>query len=240
MRVPDGTLEALKWFALFLMTIDHINTYLLDVRKPELFAAGRIAMPLFEFVMAYNCARAGALQSGVYRRTIRRLALFGLIATPFYIALSGPLGRWWPLNIMFTLLAGACMSYLIERGGIGNVAAALVLFMMAGAVVDYQWFGLAFYLAAWYYCKAPSAMRLLVWLATCASLYFVNHNGWALLALPLTFAARGADLKVPRMRYAFYVYYPLHLAVLLAIQCYVPESPFPSDRAEDCIICRKV
>jgi hypothetical protein len=96
--IPNGSVEALKWLALVLMTGDHVNKYLLNGTVPALFDAGRLAMPIFAFVLAYNLARPGNLERGVYRRTITRLGLFGVVSTPICIALGGLLYGWWPLN----------------------------------------------------------------------------------------------------------------------------------------------
>nr|WEG85486.1 trbP [Escherichia coli] len=61
MVIADGTIEALKWLALLAMTGDHVNKYLFNGTLPYLFEAGRLALPLFVFVLAYNLARPGAL-----------------------------------------------------------------------------------------------------------------------------------------------------------------------------------
>jgi hypothetical protein len=111
--IPDGSLEALKWLALVLMTEDHVDKYLFNGTIAVLFDAGRAALPLFVFVLAYNLARPDALERGVYLRTMKRLALFGVLATPAFIALGGLLAGWWPLNIMFALLAITAMLYLV-------------------------------------------------------------------------------------------------------------------------------
>ena len=72
LELSSGSLEALKWLALLLMTLDHVNKHLLHASVPELFAAGRLALPLFGFVLGYNLARPGALASGGYSRTADR------------------------------------------------------------------------------------------------------------------------------------------------------------------------
>ena len=102
--VSDGTIEALKWLALLLMVADHTNKYLLHDASHTLFSGGRVAMPLFVFVLAYNLARPDSYKRGTHSRTMKRLALFGLLATPPFIALGGLLAGWWPLNILFALL----------------------------------------------------------------------------------------------------------------------------------------
>jgi len=106
-EIANGTIEALKWLALVLMIGDHINKYLLNDTVAWLYDAGRLTMPLFVFVLAYNLARPGALESGAYRRTMIRLAVFGALASPAFLALGGLVNGWWPLNILFTLVAVA-------------------------------------------------------------------------------------------------------------------------------------
>nr|AVR64159.1 TraX protein [Escherichia coli] len=56
-------------------------------------------------------------------------------------------------------------------------------------------------------------------LLSCASLWYINGNLWALAVVPLVIVAAGVDLRVPRLRWAFYTYYPLHLAALWLIRC---------------------
>jgi len=212
--LSSGTLEALKWLALLLMTLDHVNKYLLHASVPELFAAGRLALPLFGFVLGYNLARPGALASGGYLRTARRLAVFGSIATIPFIALGGLGWGWWPLNIMATLLVATLCAWLIEVGGPVRLAAAAAVFIVGGALVEFWWPGLAACLLAWAYCRRPSWVTLALWVGALASLYVINGNLWALAAAPLIFAAGQVKLTVPRGRLGFYVYYPAHLAVL--------------------------
>ncbi|MCB2035736.1 MAG: hypothetical protein KDF56_02300 [Ottowia sp.] len=47
--LADGTVEALKWFALLLMTGDHVNKYLFNGTIDWLFDAGRLCLPIFVF-----------------------------------------------------------------------------------------------------------------------------------------------------------------------------------------------
>lgn len=86
--VADGTLEALKWLAMVLMVIDHANKWVFDASFHWMYAAGRLSAPIFVFVLAYNLARPHALPSGACLRTAKRLALFGALATPAFMALN--------------------------------------------------------------------------------------------------------------------------------------------------------
>ncbi len=215
--LSSGALEALKWLALLLMTLDHVNKYLLQASVPALFAAGRLALPLFGFVLGYNLARHGVLASGAYLRTARRLAVFGSIATLPFIALGGLGWGWWPLNVMATLLVAALCAWLIEVGGPARLAMACLVFVVGGALVEFWWPGVAVCMLAWAYCRRPSWVTLALWVGALASLYVINRNLWALAAVPLISAARQVKLNVPRGRLGFYVYYPAHLVVLWAM-----------------------
>src|SRR5689334_25284037 len=93
--LADGTVEALKWLGLLLMTGDHVNKYLFAQKLPCLFELGRLAMPIFGFVLAYNLARPGALARRAHVRLIERLLLWGVAASVPYTALGSVMGGWW-------------------------------------------------------------------------------------------------------------------------------------------------
>jgi hypothetical protein len=210
LRVAAGTLEALKWLGMVLMTLDHVNKYLLGEASQALFDLGRLVMPVFGFVLMYNLARPGAFAAGVHVRVMRRLLVFGALSTPMFVALVG----WWPLNILFMLLLSTAITWLIERGGRMHTALAVLSFVLAGAVVEFWWFGVWTCLGAWAYCRRPTAGRLAFWTLSLASLWLVNRNFAALAALPLLLAATHVDLPLERHRWLFYAFYPAHLALV--------------------------
>jgi len=217
LRVESGTLEALKWLGLALMTADHVNKYLLHDAIPALFASGRLAVPLFSFVLAYNLARPSSLSKGVYGRVGRRLAIAGVLASIPFIGLGGLVWEWWPLNVLFMLLVATGVMALLERGGAPRLIVAGLLFVLGGAMVEFWWPAIAMTLAAWRYIRRPTWTSLTVWIAATAALYVINRNLWALAALPLIFLAPQVSITMPRMRHVFYVFYPLHLLVLWII-----------------------
>lgn len=215
--IRNGTVEALKWLALVLMTIDHVNKYIYGDKVNFAFALGRIAMPVFAFVLAYNLARPDALARGAYVRAMKHLVFYGLIATPFFIAGGGLLFGWWPLNIMFMLLAAIAIIYLLEKGGNWRRVAALAVFVFGGAFVEFWHIALAFTVSSFYFCKKPNWVALVFMVLSIASLYFINRNFWALVALPIVFVSPFVNIKLPRIRHLFYIYYPLHLAVIIYV-----------------------
>ena len=223
-ELPDSSIEALKWLALVAMTIDHVNQFLFRLQMPLMYELGRIAMPIFGFVLAYNLARPGALQNGMHGRTMKRLLIFGLLAAPFFIALKS----WLPFNIMFTLLLATFLIYLIEQGGQNNLILCAVALIIAGAFVDYAWFGPIYCLAAWWFCKSPDSSSGLVWLGMTVLLWLCNLNYWACAALPIIFLAQYLKFEIPRLRYVFYAYYPAHLAILFLVQKHMPPFLYKS------------
>lgn len=210
LTIANGTLEALKWLGLVLMTLDHVNKYLLAGSNWVLFDLGRLVMPVFGFVLMYRLAHARAPASGVHARVACRLLVLGIGATPVFVALGG----WWPLNILFTLLLATGIVRLLGQGGVWRWLAAVTAVAIGGAGVEFGWFGVLACVSAWAYCRQPTPVRLACWAAALASLWGVNGNFAALAALPLIWGATRVTITLPRWRWAFYAYYPLHLALI--------------------------
>jgi hypothetical protein len=216
--IKNGSLEILKWLGLCLMTGDHINKYLFNSTIPGLFEMGRMALPLFVFVLGYNLARPDALQNGVYQRTMFRLAITGTVASIPFVGLGGLAAGWWPLNVLFTLLTITATAFFIESGGAKNLIIASLLFLVGGSSVEYWWPSIVFGIATWSFCKKSSVMALVAALLSCLALWFINGNWWAIAAIPLLLSASQLNVRLPRLRWAFYSYYPIHLAILWLIR----------------------
>ena len=217
----DGSLEAIKWVALVLMALDHVNKYLYAEKLPVIFQCGRIVMPMFGFVLAYNLARPDALARGVHGRMMYRLTLAGLAASPMFIILNGmyvTANAWWPLNILIMLLLVVALTDLIERGGARCYALAVTLFLFGGAFVEYLWMGVLSCLGAWLFCRDASTSRLLLWFLGTLSLTVVNGNAWALAAIPMVLMAGRIEFHLPRLTWVFYAFYPAHLLLLLGVR----------------------
>jgi hypothetical protein len=61
------------------MTGDHVNKYLFNGTLPFLFETGRLALPLFIFILAHNLARHGIFEINAYLRIMTCLQIFGLL-----------------------------------------------------------------------------------------------------------------------------------------------------------------
>ncbi len=206
--LSSGGRELLKWLALLTMTGDHVAKVVFGGYVPVMSELGRIAFPLFALVMACNLAQPGA----DLRKSIRRLAVWGVIAQPLH-ALA--FGYWLPLNILLTFALAAVAVHALANNR------PLLLLLAAGLapmLVDYQWAGVGFVLLGWIAFRHRAWWLLLVGLgAVC----WANHNGWALLAVPVVLAVARVPWRLPRWRWAFYGYYVGHLA-LLALYVHLP------------------
>ncbi len=200
MELSSSARELLKWIALLAMTGDHVAKVVFGGYVPVVSELGRIAFPLFALVMACNLAQPGA----DLRKSMRRLALWGLIAQPLH---AFAFGSWLPLNILLTFaLAAVAVHALASHRPVQLLLAAGVLPMF----VDYQWAGVGAVLLAWIAFRHRAWWLLVVGLA---AVCWANHNGWALLAVPIVLLAAPA-WQLPRWRWVFYGYYVGHLAVL--------------------------
>jgi hypothetical protein len=226
--MAEGSLEAIKWLALLGMVLDHVNRYCLAGRSAFLFDVGRLPMPMFAFVLAYNLARPRARERGVHRRMITRLAFTGAVATPVCWLLNRDLVyayAWWPLNILWTLSLLVILTYLIERKSGRSTALAVALFLVGGALGEFFWMGVLAGLAAWYFCRHATLSTLLIWFLALLSLTLVNGNAWAVLALPTVLLLGQRRWRTARLTRFFYACYPAHLAMLLALRWFIGRAP---------------
>ena len=212
LSLANGTTEALKWLALALMVLDHVNKYLCHSALPWVFPIARLSFPLFGFVLAYNLARPETFSNGAAVRTMKRLAIFALVAAIPHIILDG---RFFPINILATLLVATGAIYLFEQGGLKRWYGILV-FMAGGCIVEGNWFAVAVCMTAYRYCQSPMVLRLSQFMASLAVLGLcINANQWALAVLPVILIAPHIGISLKRHRHLFYWFYPAHLAVIL-------------------------
>jgi TraX protein len=91
--------ELLKWVALVTMLLDHANKTLWTF-QPFLFLVGRLAFPLFIWLLGYNLE----VRKAKWQKYFVPLMVIGLLSQPIKMTLMDM--PWWYLNIMFTLLLG--------------------------------------------------------------------------------------------------------------------------------------
>ena len=208
-KLNSGNIELLKLIAAFLMTIDHINKYLFNSTIVLFFELGRLSMPIFMFILAYNLAH-----KATFSRVINRLLICGIITTPVFIKLGGLYYGYYPLNIMFTLLVSVIVIYLIDK----NIYLALLIFVLGGSCVEYWWPAISFTTFIFLFYRFKRNLFFLFAIISLIFLYYINVNFWALLSIPVIFILSCIKIKVPRLKMFFYIYYFAHLTVILFIK----------------------
>lgn len=229
-RLDSGQQEVVRWFAMLCMVIDHVGAALLpaDTAQPLRFI-GRIAWPLFAFLMAYNVAVRGVDPT----RYLRPLLLWALVAQlPHYLLFGS-----FRVSILGTLFLAASALTLLLRAGIGPTGATAPLtnrlapqYLVAGLVgvwllasyVEYGQMGVALVLALWWALGGGGAVA---WAAAIAATALANYpwSNWpgALLALPVMFLAGRLPLRLPRSGRLPWLFYPVHLTVLVLVRLVV-------------------
>ena len=222
--LADGQREALKWIALVSMLIDHIGRYGLGLNTQSwAFAAGRLAFPIFAFVLATNLAREGD-RIGRLRRTMFRLGFWcGVSVMPSWWARA----EFLPVNVFATLALGAVLCWVVEtwgasgamrRLGTGLVALATCL---AACFVEFSvpGVGLIPTLYAWRRTGragvAGICAALLILIGLMNAAFGGATAGWITLgAVGVAAGVQCLPVQMPRLKLLFYAIYPIHLTLL--------------------------
>lgn len=212
-----NALRWVKWLALACMTLDHIDAAWFGRSMWPLSGIGRLTMPLFAAVLAYNLARPGALDAGVYGRVIKRLLLFGALAYPWHVMALGQ--GWYTLNIMFAFAAGTAALWVIQRYP-GRLWLFVMIIVGAGFWLEFHWAAPVLLVSLYVMFRGDGVTRFLLPAAAMVLLCWENGNLWALGAVPAMLALLLPQPMVPRRAWEgwlFYAYYPAHLALLVAV-----------------------
>jgi hypothetical protein len=217
----DSGRELLKWIAIATMTVDHVGAILFPDLEVLRFI-GRFAFPLFAYLLVL-----GVETTRNIRNYFLRLLIFALISqVPFFLAIDkGPFDL---LNIFFTLAFGLAFLHFFRKN---SVFALVPLFMSLFLPIDYGAYGIAV-IGCMYMLRANTkfGVAALV-IINCLFLVPWNAQFLSVATIPLiVLHNRGSlnltegtpkKLAIPAWRkYFFYVYYPLHLALLYVIRLY--------------------
>lgn len=211
----------LKIMALVFMTVDHIGLILL----PEyliLRIIGRMAFPIFAYMVAEGCRHTKSMG-----RYLGLMAGFAVVSQTVEFLATGSLYQ----SIFATFSLSILMVWLLQRatekktpgtwlavlGGVALVAflTRVLPILLSGTDygVDYSFWGVMLPVVIYF---GKDRWRKLG-LAAIVLLLLARESHWiqylALLTLPLLALYNGQRGKW-KVKYLFYIYYPVHLAVL--------------------------
>lgn len=224
-RVLSGSW--LKVIAVVSMLIDHIGYCLLSQNPIPLFTAfgktvslyylsrliGRMAFPLFAFLLV-----EGFLHTHSRMRYAIGLGVFALLSElPHDLMMRGELFYWRSQNIFFTLLIGLLGVWLIERIAekpwlrlLGLIALYLAALL---SHCEYGVQGFCFILLLYALRERP-VLRAIIGMGFLTAVW---KTAPAYISIALYNGKRGF-IRGKALKYAFYLFYPVHLLVLYWIR----------------------
>ncbi len=212
-RPHDGTIEFVKWIALAAMLVDHAGALLFDQGTSSFaYRTGRLAFPLFAFVLGYKLSVKAADGSSSSLQTVKRLFLWALISfVPFYLAM----GRLWTPNIFFTLGLGALACWVASSPlqKWRKWLAYLGIFA-ASFGCDYYAPGVFLIFSVYALYRWPGPQAAAATLLCCMAIAYLTSSPWTLLAIPIAAATHRIRMNLPRLKWFFYAVYPLHLLAI--------------------------
>ncbi|MGU9868238.1 TraX family protein [Kluyvera ascorbata] len=122
-QLSPAAVDMVKVLALLAMLIDHINTLLLTQPSPLMYAAGRMAFPLFTLIWAMNVQHT---PERLQKRASRMWAWAVITQPVFSLAFAGH-QPWWALNILFVFAGVTQLLALQYRYGPKGLVSGVVL-----------------------------------------------------------------------------------------------------------------
>jgi TraX protein len=218
-RLSGGAQDALKLIALGTMLLDHTNKIVLHESAPALSWIGRLAFPLFAFLIAYNLERRNVRP----HKYLLPLLISGLISQPFFAA-AFLVPR---VNIFFTLILGIGLWYAhrtLEGHGYGwSIWLVGLVFIGVNWWTDYPVLGCVIIPVWATILRDPTGLNWLAWgfVTLCLNI-FLPESYVALLTVPLIIllaqALKNQPRLLPRERFLAYGFYPVHLLLLIVIR----------------------
>ncbi|MBQ7283259.1 MAG: hypothetical protein IJ339_02355 [Oscillospiraceae bacterium] len=225
--------DKLKIIAAAAMAVDHVGAYLFP-HIAMLRIIGRVAFPIFAFMVAEGCR---------YTRNRKKYLLNMFVLALICQLLFFPFK---PLNyvrIPVTFTLAIIIVYALDNtvktfnrdcktrqkavsGFVLLAAVAAVWLLDKILVIDYGFYGCITPAIIYTVCCNEDGKNInilnmqLIMLASALMLVYINYGGlqiYSFLAIPLISEYNGKrENLVPK--YFFYIFYPLHLAIIYAVQ----------------------
>ena len=226
------TVFILKIIAMIAMVCDHIRYAIPATNRFPIEYIGRIAFPIFAFLIS-----EGFVHTHSKPKYLLRMLVFAIISQlPFYLFAHVLLHSTVKLNVMFTFELALVGLYIFEyfenEENLPKIFTVLINLVLSGLILaiayvihpDYTWYGI---LCIWifYYLKK----HLILMSIAFSGLSFLYYGVWQkiigkdllycliflLISLLLMLLYNGKEGK--KIKYFFYLFYPIHLLILYFI-----------------------
>jgi hypothetical protein len=213
----------LKILALIFMTVDHVGFAFFP--NEEIFRIiGRLAMPIFAYMIAEGCAHTRSRL-----RYFLTIAVVAAVCQAVYYFVMNSLQMCILVTFALSVVMICAMDYASKTKGFIGLCVMGIAFCgigytcvflpqeLPGFSVDYGLAGVL--LPVVFFAGKNKAEKLMLGAVVLAlfahSSYYLSW--YALLALPILALYNGQKGKA-RIKYLFYIYYPLHLVAIFFIQ----------------------
>lgn len=203
----------MKWIAVLTMITDHVGRmFFPDIHIFNII--GRIAFPLFAFLLV-----EGFVHTGNLKKYMLRMLIFACISEiPYDLAMQETWLEFSRQNTIWTLTLGLLMLALCRKYqySVWAVAGIAVVCCAAAALLrfDYGAGGIVLILIL-YFLRDRQWLKYLAMLGLFV-LWFGGTEIAAMISIIFMLAYNGKHGK--NMKYMFYWFYPVHLAVLFFIK----------------------
>ncbi|WP_439292206.1 MULTISPECIES: TraX family protein [Rahnella] len=180
-RMSPFSMDVVKCVALVAMLIDHVNDILLTPSSPLLYAVGRMAMPLFALIFAFNMAK----QPGRAQELAKRQWKWAIITQPFFAFAFYDHQPWYALNILFVFaVCSQLVAWIYPRTRYCWIKSILLIAIFAWplSLASYGLGGIAFVLISVLMLASitPHKVVLLLW-----ALSLISLNAASLMTAPI-------------------------------------------------------
>lgn len=227
--------NALKLIAIFAMTLDHLAWVFVPTASLAgqlLHVIGRLTAP----IMCYFIA-VGFTKTRDVRRYLLRLFIFALIShIPYVWLATGKIQLLHETSMIFSLFVSLLALVIYESKRLPSWLKALLIAVCFAITLFSDWkilavaWTLCFYIfrddkksmATWFIViSAVGAMFMAVTIYIGSGLWWRGAFQFGtLLALPLILLYNGERGKL-KLRWLFYVYYPLHILIIVLLRQYI-------------------
>ncbi len=210
----------LKLIAICSMFIDHLR-YIIPTQPMFMAYIGRFAFPIFSFQIVQ-----GYLHTKNFKKYLLRLLIIALISQLPYQLYFNTTG----LNVLFTLILGLICIYIYEHFFKINKFLSIISILSILCIsevfeCDYSYYGVCIILSFYIFRNKTVPMSLSFIILTLIY-YILTYKNLLFIEAVWLFSFCISSLipcllyngkQGPKIKYLFYLFYPVHIVVLLLL-----------------------
>lgn len=211
----------IKWLALMAMTLDHVGFFFPDCLVSSYFREiGRIAFPMFSFLIAYHLGQGVSVS-----KYLMRIGIFWVLSMFVFKGMFGYESYFWQLNVLGTLwfgVLGIYVSQMMLETPLSSIKSKMfqIFFLVVWIVSNYFGYEAAgfLYIVIFYYTLKKQNLLLIALLLALTPFLEAFYPLSTMIAAIATIVLLVIPVRVNygyRLKwYWFYAYFPFHFAVL--------------------------